>query len=242
MGVCAVYARRRGLTGTAFVGFAELLRSFIAAAPSLLLLVIIIGGILAGVFTATEAGAIAVLYALALSLFYGETTLSDLPPIFLKATSTTAIVMLLIGTSMAMSWLFAFEGIPGQVADLLLNLSDNPLVILLLINLILLLVGAFMDMTPAVLIFTPIFLPVAVQLDMSPLHFGIMMVLNLSIGLCTPPVGSVLFVSCAVAKTKIEAMIRPLLPMYLAMMAALLLVTYVPAMSEALPIALGLYE
>jgi tripartite ATP-independent transporter DctM subunit len=242
MGVCAVYARRRGLTGTAFVGFAELLRSFIAAAPSLLLLVIIIGGILAGVFTATEAGAIAVLYALALSLFYGETTLIDLPPIFLKATSTTAIVMLLIGTSMAMSWLFAFEGIPGQVADLLLNLSDNPLVILLLINLILLLVGAFMDMTPAVLIFTPIFLPVAVQLDMSPLHFGIMMVLNLSIGLCTPPVGSVLFVSCAVAKTKIEAMIRPLLPMYLAMMAALLLVTYVPAMSEALPIALGLYE
>jgi tripartite ATP-independent transporter DctM subunit len=143
---------------------------------------------------------------------------------------------------MAMSWLFAFEGLPGQVADALLNLSDNPLVILLLINLILLLVGAFMDMTPAVLIFTPIFLPVAVQLDMSPLHFGIMMVLNLSIGLCTPPVGSVLFVSCAVAKTKIEAMIRPLLPMYLAMMAALLLVTYVPAMSEALPVALGLYE
>ena len=143
---------------------------------------------------------------------------------------------------MAMSWLFAFEGLPGRVADALLTLSDNPWVILLLINLILLVIGAFMDMTPAVLIFTPIFLPVAAQLGMSPLHFGIMMVLNLCIGLCTPPVGSVLFVSCAVAKTRIEAMIRPLLPMYFAMIAVLLLVTYVPAVSEALPMAFGLYE
>jgi len=115
-------------------------------------------------------------------------------------------------------------------------------VLLLLINLVLLAVGSFMDMTPAVLIFTPIFLPVAVQLDMSPLHFGIMMVLNLCIGLCTPPVGSVLFVSCAVAKTTIERMIKPLIPMYVAMVAALLLVTYVPEFSEALPTQLGFYE
>lgn len=240
--VCAGYARRSGLSGSRFVGFAALLQSFWAAAPSLFLLVVIIGGILGGVFTATEAGAIAVLYALALSLFYGETSFNDLPGIILKATSTTAIVMLLVGTSMAMSWLFAFEGLPGRVADALLTLSDNPWVILLLINLILLVIGAFMDMTPAVLIFTPIFLPVAAQLGMSPLHFGIMMVLNLCIGLCTPPVGSVLFVSCAVAKTRIEAMIRPLLPMYFAMIAVLLLVTYAPAVSEALPMAFGLYE
>jgi tripartite ATP-independent transporter DctM subunit len=132
--------------------------------------------------------------------------------------------------------------VPTLVADTLLAVSDNPLVILLLINVALLVVGSFMDMTPAVLIFTPIFLPIAVQLDMSPLHFGIMMVLNLSIGLCTPPVGSVLFVSCAVAKTSLEQMLRPLMPMYLAMLVALALVTYVPAFSEALPIYLGLYE
>lgn len=121
----------------------------------------------------------------------------------------------------------------------MLALSDNPLLILLMINLILLLVGAFMDMTPAVLIFTPIFLPVAVELGMSPLHFGIMMVLNLSIGLVSPPVGSVLFVSCAIAKTKLEAIIRPLMPLYLAMFVVLMLVTYVPAISEWLPAQFG---
>jgi tripartite ATP-independent transporter DctM subunit len=143
---------------------------------------------------------------------------------------------------MAMSWLLAFENVPTIVAETLLGFSDNPLVLLLLINIVLLLVGSFMDMTPAVLIFTPIFLPVAVQLGMSPLHFGIMMVLNLSIGLCTPPVGSVLFVSCAIARISIARIIRPLMPMYCAMFVALLLVTYVPAFSEALPRFFGLYD
>jgi len=242
MAVCAVYAKRRGLGGDHATQPPPMIPSLLQAAPSLLLIVVVIGGIIGGVFTATEAGAIAVLYALVLSLLYGEITLGQLPDILLRASHTTAVVMILVGTSIAMSWLLAFQNVPTQVAEALIALSDNPLVLLLLINLVLLAVGSFMDMTPAVLIFTPIFLPVAVQLDMSPLHFGIMMVLNLCIGLCTPPVGSVLFVSCAVAKTTIERMIKPLIPMYVAMVAALLLVTYVPEFSEALPTQLGFYE
>jgi tripartite ATP-independent transporter DctM subunit len=150
--------------------------------------------------------------------------------------------MFLIGTSMAMSWLLAYENIPAIVANALIGLSDNPFVILLMINLILLMVGIFMDMTPAVLIFTPIFLPVAIELGMSPLHFGIMMVLNLCIGLCTPPVGSILFVGCAIAKTSISKIVRPMIPMYVAMFLALLLVTYVPEISETLPRFFGLID
>lgn len=243
MAVCAIYAKRRNMPAGGRVSGRELLSHTLAAAPSLFLIVLVIGGIIGGVFTATEAGAIAVLYALGLSvLVYREVSFKQLPGILVKATETTAIVMLLVGTSMAMSWLLAFQNIPVLVATTLLEFSDNPLFILLMINLVLLIVGSFMDMTPAVLIFTPIFLPVAVQLGMSPLHFGIMMVLNLSIGLCTPPVGSVLFVSCAVAQTTIERIIKPLLPMYAAMMIALLLVIYVPAFSEALPRFFGLYE
>ena len=128
------------------------------------------------------------------------------------------------------------------MANALVNLSDNPFVILLLINLVLIMVGIFMDMTPAVLIFTPIFLPVAIELGMSPLHFGIMMVLNLCIGLCTPPVGSILFVGCAIAKTSISQIVRPMIPMYVAMFLALMLVTYIPELSEALPRFFGLID
>jgi tripartite ATP-independent transporter DctM subunit len=150
--------------------------------------------------------------------------------------------MFLIGTSMAMSWLLAYENIPAIVANTLMGLSDNPFMILLMINLVLLMVGIFMDMTPAVLIFTPIFLPVAVELGMSPLHFGIMMVLNLCIGLCTPPVGSILFVGCAIAKTSISKIVRPMIPMYVAMFLALMCVTYLPGLSEWLPRFFGLID
>ena len=162
--------------------------------------------------------------------------------LLLKSAETTAIVMFLIATSMAMSWILAYENIPATVANAMVALSDNPIIILLLINLVLLMVGIFMDMTPAVLIFTPIFLPVAVQLGMSPLQFGIMMVLNLCIGLCTPPVGSILFVACAVAKTSISQIVRPMIPMFIAMFLALMVVTYVPEVSEALPRFFGLIE
>jgi tripartite ATP-independent transporter DctM subunit len=215
----------------------------VAAVPSLFLIVLVIGGILGGIFTATEAGAIAVLYAWLLSaVFYREISLAQLGQILLKSAETTAIVMFLVATSMAMSWLLAYQNIPSTVAEALVNLSDNPIVILLLINLVLLMVGIFMDMTPAVLIFTPIFLPVAVELGMSPLHFGIMMVLNLCIGLCTPPVGSILFVGCAIAKTSIGKIVRPMIPMYAAMFLALMVVTYWPEFSEFLPRYFGLID
>lgn len=214
-------------------------KRFIDAFPSLLLLVVVIGGIVAGIFTATEASAVAVLYCLILTFIYQETGLKDLPELFLSSVSTTAIVMLLIGTSMSMSWIMAYENIPQNITEFMLSISDNKYVILFLINLILLFVGIFMDMTPAVLIFTPIFLPIVTNLGMDPTHFGIVMVLNLCIGLCTPPVGAVLFVGVGVAGTTIQKVIRPLLPLFIAMLVALMLVTYIPELTLWLPRAFG---
>jgi tripartite ATP-independent transporter DctM subunit len=241
--VCAVYARRHGFPAGVRVPLSVLGKCTIAAVPSLFLIVLVIGGILGGIFTATEAGAIAVLYSWLLSaVFYREISMADLGQILLKSAETTAIVMFLVATSMAMSWLLAYQNIPSTVAEAMVGLSDNPIVILLLINLVLLMVGVFMDMTPAVLIFTPIFLPVAVELGMSPLHFGIMMVLNLCIGLCTPPVGSILFVACAIAKTGIGKIVKPMMPMYAAMFLALMVVTYWPGFTEFLPRFFGLID
>ncbi len=222
------------------VSVVESIKKFFDAIPSLLLIIIVIGGIIAGYFTATEASAVAVLYSLLLSVVvYREVKIKDLPNIFLKAVEITAIIMLLIGTSRAMSWIMAYENIPQTISSTLIALTESKIVILLIINILLLIVGTFMDMTPAVLIFTPIFLPVVVELGMTPLHFGIMMVLNLCIGLCTPPVGSVLFVGCGVGKTTIAQMVKPLLPFYVAMVIALLLVTYIPWITLVLPRAFG---
>jgi len=216
------------------------LSKFLAAFPSLMMLVIVIGGIVAGIFTATEASAIAVLYALVLAMIYRQISFKDLPQIILRSVKTTAIVMLLVATSMGLSWVMAYENIPQDVSAGLLSVSDNPIVILLIINFILLFVGVFMDMTPAVLIFTPILLPIVqTQLGLSPVHFGIIMVLNLSVGLCTPPVGSVLFIGCSISKVKIQDVIRPLLPMFLAMIGVLMLVTYLPELSLWLPRIFG---
>lgn len=209
------------------------------AIPSLLLLVIVIGGIVAGFFTATEASAVAVLYALILALIYREMSFKDLPKVILHSVKTTAIVLLLVATCIGLSWIMAYENIPQNVSNALLGISDNKIVILLIINLILLIVGVFMDMTPAVLIFTPIFLPIVTGLGVDPIHFGIIMVLNLSVGLCTPPVGSVLFIGCSVAKVKIENVIKPLIPMFLVMIVSLLLVTYLPQISLWLPNTFG---
>lgn len=239
--VCAGYAKVKGYPVAARIPFKVVLQKVAAALPSMLMIFIVIGGIISGVFTATEAGAIAVVYSFLLAvLVYREVKVQDLARLLLKSCETTAIVLALIATSAAMSWILSYENIPQSISAGLLALSDNPLMILLLINIILLIVGAFMDMTPAVLIFTPIFLPVAMELGLSPLHFGIMMILNLCIGLVSPPVGSVLFVACAVAKVRLEQLLKPLLPLYLAMIAVLLLVTYVPAISEWLPKQVGL--
>ncbi|MGB7393800.1 MAG: TRAP transporter large permease, partial [Pricia sp.] len=197
--VASVWAKKKGFKLGKRSSLGEIFRTFVDALPSLLMLVVVIGGIVAGIFTATEASAIAVLYSLLLGLFYKEITFPKLPQILLDSSATTAIVMLLIGTSISMSWALSYENIPQEISSGLLEISDNPIVILLIINLLLLFVGIFMDMTPAVLIFTPIFLPVVTKLGMDPVHFGIIMVLNLCIGLCTPPVGSVLFVGVGIA-------------------------------------------
>ena len=218
------------------VGLSDALKKILDSIPSLLLIIIVIGGIIAGIFTATEASAVAVLYSFLLSvLLYREVKLKEMPEILLKTVETTAIVMLLIGASTAMSWILSYENIPQNISATLVSLTESKIVIFLIINLILLVVGTFMDMTPAVLIFTPIFLPVATNLGMDPIHFGIMMILNLCIGLCTPPVGSVLFVGCGISQTSIADLVKPLLPLYVAMIAALLLVTYIPELSLFLP-------
>ena len=237
--VAGIWAYRKGFRGGKRSSLREIAIAFRDALPSLLLLLVVIGGIVAGVFTATEASAVAVVYCLVLAFWYREIGLRDLPDIFLQSAGTTAIVLLLIGTSMSMSWIMAYENIPQSITSFLLGVSDNKFVILLIINLILLFVGIFMDMTPAVLIFTPIFLPVTNALGIDPIHFGIIMVMNLCIGLCTPPVGSVLFVGVGVAGTTIEKTIRPLLPLFAAMLLALLLVMLVPGLALWLPAAFG---
>jgi tripartite ATP-independent transporter DctM subunit len=235
MVVAGVMAVRRKYPIPGRLPLKETFKRFIDAVPSLFLLVVVMGGIVAGYFTATEAAAVAVLYALILAFLYREISYRDLPDIFLKASATTAIVLLLVGTSIGMSWIMAYVNIPQNVTAALVALTDNPIVIMLIINLILLTVGTFMDMTPAVLIFTPIFLPIAVSLGIDPTHFGIIMVLNLCIGLCTPPVGSVLFLGVGVAQTTITKVIKPLLPLFIAMVVALMLVTYIPSLSLWLP-------
>jgi tripartite ATP-independent transporter DctM subunit len=238
--VASFWAKKKGYKVGKRSTFKEILKTFIAAVPSLFMLVLVIGGIVTGIFTATEASAIAVLYSFILGLVYREISIPKMPQILLDSAATTAVVMLLIGASMSMSWALSYENMPQEISAALLALSDNPIIILLIINLLLLFVGFFMDMTPAVLIFTPIFLPVVTALGLDSVHFGIIMVLNLCIGLCTPPVGSVLFVGVGIAKTSIEKVVKPLLPLFIAMIFALFLVTYFPELSLWLPRQFGL--
>ncbi len=238
--VAVIWAKKKGYKVRERSSLKEVGSTFIKAIPSLFLLVVVIGGIVAGIFTATEASAIAVLYTLLLAFWYKEISYNDIPKILLESVGTTAIVMLLIGASMSMSWIMSYENIPQDLSNALLGISDNKIVILLIINLLLLFVGIFMDMTPAILIFTPIFLPIVTKLGIDPVHFGIMMILNLSIGLCTPPVGSVLFVGVGIANTTIEKVIKPLLPLYVAMIIALFIITYFPMLSMWLPKLFGM--
>lgn len=235
MVVAAFWAKRKNFPVGDRSSIKKVFTSFLDASPSLLLLFIVIGGIIAGIFTATEAAAIAVAYTFVLALLYGEMSWRDLESILIKSVGTTAIVMLLIATSISMSWVMSFENIPQTVTSSLIALSDSKIIILLTINLILLVVGTFMDMTPAVLIFTPIFLPIVTELGVDPVHFGIIMILNLCIGICTPPVGSLLFVGVSIAGTTIEKVIKPLLPLFIAMLVALMLVTFWPDLSLWLP-------
>ncbi len=231
-----LWARKNKLTGEEKSSWPHIFKTFVSALPSLLLILIVIGGILSGLFTATEAAVISVAYSFLLAVvFYREVKLSELPEILLKSGITTAVVMLLIGASSSMSWLLTMENIPQAVSEALGIFRNNPILLLLAINVLLLIVGTFMDMTPAVLIFTPIFLPVVTATGMDPLHFGIIMITNLCIGLCTPPVGTCLFVGCGVGKTTIAKVTPALIPFFIAMIVALMLITYIPWFSMALP-------
>lgn len=205
------------------------------ALPSLFLVVIIMGGIIGGIFTATEASAIAVIYALVLGFVYRELKIAYLPAIILDSVLTTSIVLLMIATSSAMSWGMANADIPNAIAEFVINYSTNPIVIMLLMNVVLLVVGTFMDMSPAVLIFTPIFLPIAVMLGVDPIHFGIILVFNLCIGICTPPVGTALFVGCSVSGSKLGEVVPKLIPLFLLMVLTLALVVIFPSLSMWLP-------
>ncbi len=238
--VAGVIAKRRKYPVGQWVAAGEAVRIFLSALPSLFLVFLVMGGIILGWFTPTEASAIAVLYTFVLSVvIYREIKWAELPRLLTDSATTTAIVLLLVGTSMGMSWVMSSANIPQTISETLLGLTDNRFVLLLIITLILLAVGTFMDMTPAVLIFTPIFLPVVKSFGMDPIHFGIMLIFNLCIGLCTPPVGTALFVGCGVAGSSIAKVWRPLVPFFVAMIVVLLLVTYVPALTLFLPKALG---
>ena len=233
-------AKKRGYRAKTKFTAKEAGKVLLQAIPCLLLIVIVIGGIIFGVFTATEGSVVAVVYSLFLSLFvYKSIKIKELPKIFKDSAEMTGIIIFLIGVSSIMSWVMAFTNIPAIVSAGLLAISSNKYVIFLLINVILLVVGTFMDMTPACLIFTPIFLPVCTALGMNTIHFGIMMIFNLCIGTITPPVGTTLFVGVKVGGVKIETVFKQLLVYFAAIFIVLMLVTYIPALSLTLPKLLG---
>ncbi|MGK4725407.1 TRAP transporter large permease [Salmonella enterica] len=235
MTVAALYAHHHHYPVAERINLRQFLSVFRDSLPSLLLIFIIIGGIIGGVFTPTEASAIAVIYSLALAAIYREINVSKLRDILLDSVVTSSIVLLLVGCSMGMSWAMTNADVPELINEMITSVSENKWVILLIINLILLLVGTFMDITPAILIFTPIFLPIAQHLGIDPVHFGIIMVFNLTIGLCTPPVGTILFVGCSIGKISIDKVVKPLLPMFLALFVVMAMICYFPQLSLLLP-------
>lgn len=240
--IAGIMAKKEGYISKEKVTISQAIKVIIDAIPSLLLVIIVIGGILKGVFTATEGSAIAVVYSLFLALIYKEMKIRDLPKILLGSAQMTSIVIFMIGVSSIMSWVMAFTNIPQEIARVLLNITNNRIVIFMIMNVLMLVIGTFMDPTPAVLIFTPIFLPIAQQFGMEAVQFGIMIVFNLCIGTITPPVGPILFTGCKVGGVTIEEVIKKLLPFFLITILILMLVTYVPATSLALPKLFGLIK
>jgi tripartite ATP-independent transporter DctM subunit len=231
-----VVAVRRGYPAGIFPGWRMVAVAFAAAFPGLLLIGIIFGGVRSGVFTATESSCVAVLYALLITLLvYRALSWQAFVEATLGAVRTTAMVLLVIGTAAAFGWLMALLQVPAQAVALMKSLTDNPFMMLLLINVVLMLLGTFMDMAPMIIICTPIFLPVVTAFGVDPIHFGVILILNAGIGLNTPPVGSVQFVACAIGKVSIGESMKTIWPFYGASVAVLLLVTYIPAVSLWLP-------
>jgi tripartite ATP-independent transporter DctM subunit len=231
-----IVARKRGYPTEKFPGFTVALQLLAVALPGLLLIAIIFGGVRSGIFTATESSCIAVIYALLVTIFvYRQLSWNDFVHATMGAVRTTAMVLLIIGCAASFSWLMAFLRVPATLVGWMQTLSDNPIMILLLLNVIMLILGTFMDMGPTIIITTPIFLPIATAYGIDPVHFGVIMILNYGIGLNTPPVGGVQFVACAVGKISVWEAMRSIWPFYGAGLAVLLLVTYIPALSLWLP-------
>jgi tripartite ATP-independent transporter DctM subunit len=239
--LCLLKARQNGYPKGEVIPLRQALKICVEAMWGLMTIVIILGGILSGVFTANESASIAVLWAFFVTMFiYRDYRWRDLPKLVHRTVKTVTIVMILIGFAAAFGYLMTLMQIPLQVTSFLTSLSDNKYVILLLINLLLIVLGTLMDMAPLILILTPILLPVVKVLGIDPVHFGMIMMVNLGIGLITPPVGTVLFVGSAVAKLKIGVVTKAMMPFFLALFVVLMMVTYVPWLSLWLPRVLGL--
>lgn len=240
MAVAFFYAKKHKYPTSGFPSPKEAMKVTLEAIPSLLLIVIVIGGIVSGIFTATEGAGISVLYCVILSICYKNLTLKSFSNVLVSSACTSGIILFLISASSAMSFVMAYSGIPGAISTALMGISTNPYVIFLLMNVILMVVGMFMDITPAILIFTPIFLPIAESLGMSNIQFGVMLIFNMCLGNITPPVGSVLFVGCGISKIRIEDVTKTLLPYFFVLFVLLLAVTFIPALSLGIPSLMGL--
>ena len=240
MVVAFIYAKKHKYPTSGKTPMKEALKVTLEAIPSLLLIIIVIGGIVAGIFTATEGAGICVLYCLILSVCYRSITVKSFMKILVSSACTSGIILFLISASSAMSFVMAYSGIPAAISNGIMSISTNKYVIFFLMNVILMVVGMFMDITPAILIFTPIFLPIAQSLGMSDIQFGVMLIFNMCLGNITPPVGSVLFVGCGISKISIEDVTKTLLPYFAVLFLLLLAVTYIPALSLGVPKLMGL--
>lgn len=235
-----IVAVKRGYRAERFPGWTALVMTFANAIPGLMTAVIIVGGVLSGIFTVTESGAFGAMYAFIVTLLvYRSLNWEKFRTAVISSVRTTSMVMILIACAGAFAYMLTFYRVPTKTVDLLTGITENPILILLMINGVLLVLGMIMDMAALILICTPIFLPVAHSLGMDPLQFGIMLLVNLGLGLCTPPVGTCLFVGCAVGKLPIEEAVKTIWPFYIAIFAALMLITFVPAISLTLPSLLG---
>lgn len=235
-------AVKKGYKASTVKEDASALRVWIDAIPSLLAVIIVMGGILGGFFTATEAGVVMCLYCLLLAVVYREISFETFYNMLADTMKSSATILFLIAASSIMSYVMSYSGIPAAISEGLMSISNNRYVILLIMNVFLLIMGCFLDLTPAVLIFTPIFLPIATSIGMSPVHFGLMLITNLGIGSVTPPVGSCLFVGCGVAKVKIEGVTKYIIPLFVGMVVALLLITFIPAIPMIVPYLCGLVD
>lgn len=240
MVIAFVMAKKLGIKATGRDKSVSIAKTVWSAIPSLLLIIIVIGGIVSGIFTATEGAGVSVLYCLVLSIIYKSITFKSFLKILENSAKTSGIILFLIAASSAMSFVMAYSGVPAAISNALLGISTNKVVIFILMNLILMVIGMFMDITPAILIFTPIFLPIARSFGMTDIQFGVMLIFNMCLGNVTPPVGSVLFVGCGIGKVSIEKVTPKLIPYFIALIVLLMLVTFIPALSLAVPQLMGL--